>query len=84
MSTTKSGTAERHSGVDNRPQAPKQVHHGQTLAAWVGSLTAMVAFFVGGIAVVLQNWTMFTIGVVLLVLAAVAGKILQKMGHGAY
>ncbi|MGI3781585.1 MAG: HGxxPAAW family protein [Janthinobacterium lividum] len=61
----------------------KPIHHGQTLAAWVGSLTAMVAVIIGGFGVVLQNWVVFGVGVGLLVLAAVAALVLQKTGHGA-
>jgi hypothetical protein len=83
MSSTRS-TESASTGVDDPNQErAKHVHHGQTLAAWVGSLTAMVAFFLGGFAVVFQNWTLFTIAVVLLVVAGVAVKILQKAGHGA-
>ena len=78
-----SGTAQRSEITDRKGQRHKPVHHGQTLAAWVGSLTAMVAVLIGGFAVVFQNWVVFGVGVALLVLAGVAGLVLQKMGHGA-
>jgi ABC-type bacteriocin/lantibiotic exporter with double-glycine peptidase domain len=61
----------------------KHVHHGRTLAAWVGTTIAMVAFILGGIAVVIQNWTLFWVCVALLVVAVIATKVLQVMGHGA-
>jgi hypothetical protein len=83
MSSTQSPEASSAGVDDPNQQHRKHVHHGQTLAAWVGSLTAMVAFFLGGFAVVFQNWTLFTIAVVLLVAAGVAVKVLQRAGHGA-
>ena len=61
----------------------KHIHHGRTLAAWVGSLTATVAILIGGIALVVQNWPMFWAAAVLLVLALVATRVLQVMGYGA-
>ncbi len=78
-----SGTAQRSKITDSHGARRKPVHHGQTLAAWVGSLTAMVAVLIGGFGVVFQNWVVFGIGVVLLALAGVAALVLQKMGHGA-
>lgn len=61
----------------------KEVHHGRTLAAWVGSMVAMVAFIIGGIAVVLQVWPLFWAAAVLLVAGLIATRILQVTGHGA-
>ncbi len=79
-----SGTASRSNITDSSGERKKHIHHGQTLAAWVGSLTAMVAVIVGGFGVVFQNWVVFGVGVALLVVAGVAGLVLQKTGHGAY
>lgn len=61
----------------------KHVHHGRTTAAWTGSLIAMAATLLGGIAVMMQNWVLFTIAAVIMVLGLVATKILQITGHGA-
>ena len=61
----------------------KHVHHGRTLAAWTGTSIAMVAFILGGIAVVIQNWPLFWVSVALLVVAVIATKVLQVMGRGA-
>ena len=80
----RSGTARRSEITDSQGERHKNVHHGQTLAAWVGSLTAMVAVIIGGFGVVFQNWVVFGVGVVLLALAGVAALVLQKTGHGAY
>ncbi len=62
----------------------KHVHHGRTTAAWTGSVLAMVAFVLGGIAMVLgPNWTLFWIAVAILVVGLISAKVLQAMGHGA-
>jgi hypothetical protein len=61
----------------------KHVHHGRTVAAWVGTTVAMVAVIVGGIAVVIQNWPLFWASVGLLVVGLIATKVLQVMGYGA-
>ncbi len=61
-----------------------QYHHGKTPAAWAGTLTATVGFFVGGIGMVLgPNWVMFWIGIALVVVACIVGLVLQKLGYGA-
>ena len=44
----------------------------------------MVAFLVGGIAVVIQNWPLFWVSVGILVVSVIATKVLQSMGHGAH
>ena len=53
------------------------------MAAWVGSLIALVGFIVGGIGLVFGNWTVFWIGGALLIVALIATAVLQKMGMGA-
>ena len=44
----------------------------------------MMAFLVGGIAVVIQNWPLFWVSVGLLVVGLIVTKVLQFMGHGAH
>jgi hypothetical protein len=76
-------TGQQPARVVHHQQSVKHVHHGRTLAAWVGSALAMVAFIVGGIAVVVQNWPLFWASAGLLVIALIVTKVLQMMGHGA-
>lgn len=60
------------------------VHHGKTPAAWVGALTALVGFFVGGIGLILgPNWLVFWVGLGIVVLALIAARVLQVAGMGA-
>ena len=67
----------------SRAEAGKHVHHGRTAAAWAGSMLAMVAFILGGVAVMMQNWVLFGVAVLILVVGLVATKVLQVRGHGA-
>ena len=76
-------TGQQPAQVVHHDRPTKHVHHGRTLAAWIGTTIAMVAFIVGGIAVVIQNWTLFWASAALLVVALIATKVLQVMGHGA-
>ena len=62
----------------------RHVHHGRTLAAWVGSAIGLVAFIIGAIAVVIQYWPLFWAAVVLAVVALIATVVLQRMGYGAH
>ncbi len=62
------------------------VHHGNTRAAWVGSIVAFVGFLVAGVAFVLPggiNWTVMWVGFAIVALSAVVGLILRNLGHGA-
>ena len=77
-------TGQQPAKVVHHDRPAKHVHHGRTVAAWTGTTIAMVAFIVGGIAVVLQNWPLFWASVGLLVVAVIATKVLQVMGHGAH
>ena len=61
----------------------KHVHHGRTLAAWTGSAIGLVAFIVGGIAVVVQRWPMFWAAVALGAIALIVTVVQQLMGYGA-
>ena len=61
----------------------RHIHHGRTLAAWTGSLIALVAFIVGGIAVVLPNWPLFWASVGLAAVSLIVTIVLQRLGYGA-
>ena len=61
----------------------KHVHHGRTAAAWTGSMIAMLATIMGGIAVMMQNWVLFGVACAVMVVGLVLAKILQATGHGA-
>lgn len=57
-------------------------NHGQTPAAWTAVTIIMIAFFVGTLGIVLGQWWLFWVGVGLVVVGAVVGKVMQMMGLG--
>jgi len=57
--------------------------HGSNRAAWAGVLIALAGFTLGGIALVLgPHWVLFWIGVALLPLSVVIGKVMSVAGLG--
>jgi len=56
--------------------------HGHTVASWTAVIIATFAFLVGCIGVVIASAMVFWIGVALLPVAGIAGKILALMGYG--
>ena len=57
--------------------------HGHTVAAWAAVGIAILGFLVGSIGVVVAQPSVFWIGVALLPIAGIAGKVLALMGFGA-
>lgn len=56
--------------------------HGHTVAAWAAVIIAILGFFVGSVGVVIASPTVFWIGIALLPIAGVVGKVLALMGFG--
>ena len=56
--------------------------HGATPAAWTAVVIITIAFVVGTLAVVLGNWPMFWVGVALVVVGGIVGKVMAAMGLG--
>jgi hypothetical protein len=81
---TMAGTQERADMTFVVNRRGKHVHHGRTLAAWTGSVIGLLAFIIGGIAVVIQYWPMFWASVGLAVVALIVTVVLQRMGYGAH
>lgn len=61
----------------------KHVHHGRTVAAWAGSMIALVGFIVGAIGLIMGSWPVFWAGGVVLALSLIVTVVLRKMGKGA-
>jgi hypothetical protein len=81
---TMAGTAQHSDLTHPTNRRGKHVHHGRTLAAWVGSTIGLIAFVVGAIAVVIQNWPLFWASVGLAAVALIVTVVLQRMGYGAH
>jgi hypothetical protein len=84
MAGTSQQSAQHSDVVHPKNRRGKHVHHGRTLAAWAGSAIGLVAFILGAIAVVVQNWSMFWVAVGLAVVALIVTVVLQRMGYGAH
>jgi hypothetical protein len=76
-------TAQRSDMTYMTNRRGKHVHHGRTLAAWTGASIALLAFIIGGIAVVFKIWPLFWASVGLAVVSLIATVVLQRMGYGA-
>ena len=79
------GTA--HQSIDPVRSATQPLtHHGRTLAAWTGSVIALVGFVIAAVAFVLPggiNWTVMWIGLAIVARSAIVGLVLRNIGHGA-
>jgi ABC-type multidrug transport system permease subunit len=60
----------------------KEIHHGNTVAAWVGCVIIFVGFVVGGVAFPAKSLPLFIGGCALVVIGFVTGGILHLMGFG--
>jgi len=66
-----------------RPHEAKHYHHGRTPAAWVGSGIAAAGFLLGTVAFLVgPNWMLFWISIAIVLLGAVVGGVMRKMGFG--
>ena len=59
-------------------------NHGNTPAAWTAVFVGLIAFVVGGLALMITpvNWVMFWAGLALLPIALIVFAIMTKMGLG--
>lgn len=57
-------------------------HHGNTPAAWTAVTIMMIAFLVGTVGVVVAKPVIFWVGVALIVVGAIVGKVMSMMGLG--
>jgi hypothetical protein len=57
--------------------------HGSTPAAWTAVAIVLIAFTVGGVALMIgPNWVLFWVSVALLPVAAIVGKVMSAAGLG--
>jgi hypothetical protein len=58
------------------------VNHGNSVAAWVAVTIVMIASCVSSIGVLISAPWLFWVGVALIAVGVVTGKVLQMMGFG--
>jgi sterol desaturase/sphingolipid hydroxylase (fatty acid hydroxylase superfamily) len=56
--------------------------HGQSVASWTAVGVIMLGALIMAVSVVAESVWLFVVGVVVVVLGAVAGKVLSAMGFG--
>lgn len=62
---------------------PRYYHHGNSPAAWFGSIAASIGFVIAAIGSVIgPNWIVVGVGVALLVIAGIGTMIGKAMGYG--
>jgi len=57
--------------------------HGNSVAAWTAVSIIALGFLLGTVAVVARIPAFYVVGAVVVVLGAIAGKVLSAMGFGA-
>lgn len=56
--------------------------HGSTPAAWTAVIIITFAFTIGTAAIIVGNWVLFWVGVALIAIGAIAGRVLQSFTVG--
>lgn len=72
------------SGPPTGPHAVEDLGHGHSIAMWAGCGVAFLGFLVGTIAVMMLNWPLLYVGMGIVALSLVVGRVLSMMGFGAY
>ncbi|MFP5416144.1 MAG: HGxxPAAW family protein [Actinomycetes bacterium] len=63
--------------------ANDKYHHGKTPAAWTGTTIASIGALVATVGFFMNiNWLMVWIGLGLMVVAAIVGGAMSRMGYG--
>lgn len=58
--------------------------HGSSPAAWTAVVMCLIGITIGGVALIPDpNWVLFTVGVVVALLAGVVGLVMSAAGLGA-
>ena len=71
--------------VDNRQAEVEIAHesHGNSVAAWTAVIIIALGFLLGTVAVVAGIPAFYVVGAIVVVIGAIAGKVLSAMGFGA-
>ncbi|MBO3664240.1 HGxxPAAW family protein [Microbacterium stercoris] len=56
--------------------------HGHSPAAWTAVIIMLVAISLGTVALFIDQWTLFFVGVALLVIGPIVGWVMTKAGYG--
>jgi type III secretory pathway component EscR len=64
------------------PPTAAPTNHGKTLAAWVTTYSVVIAFTIAGLAFAFAVVWLVWVGLALVVVGLVVGKVLQASGYG--
>jgi hypothetical protein len=67
----------------DKAQNVDHASHGNSVAAWTAVVVIALGFLIGTVAVVANTPVLYAVGVVVVILGAIAGKVLSAMGFGA-
>jgi hypothetical protein len=56
--------------------------HGHTAAAWTAVVIILAGIFIGALAVAILHWVLFWVGIGVIFLGLIVGKVMQMMGLG--
>lgn len=71
-----------HESTTTSPAAAHHGSHGNTPAAWTAVTIITLAFVLGTVAIIVNNWPLFWISVGLVAVGAIVGKVMSMMGLG--
>jgi len=69
---------------DTVPEGGHALGHGNSVAAWTAVAVILVGFLAAALAVIFTALWLFILGVVVVVIGALTGKLLSAMGFGAH
>lgn len=64
------------------PPAAPPTNHGQTSAAWTTTLIVLVGATIAAVGMIVALAWLFWVGLGVVVLGVVTGKVMQVLGHG--
>lgn len=63
-------------------QLPRNDEHGQTLAAWVMTITVIIGSALIALGIFIENSLLWQVGVVISVVGAIVSFVLHQLGYG--
>lgn len=63
-------------------QLPRNDEHGQTLAAWVMTITVIIGSALIALGIFIENSLLWQVGLVISVVGAIVSFVLHQLGYG--
>lgn len=73
----------RPADQDRQQVLRDKYHHGRSPAAWAGSVVAAIGFILATVGFLMNiNWPIVWVGLALVLVAAIVGYVMVKLGKG--